>query len=130
MGNGDVNPKSFIPSFFFPLIAMIVGGVVAYYASEVTTASSLALIEGRSEALISRVSVIERWLERTEGNRFTSFDGDRLDRVFSSKLETHEKIPAHSDVLPRLARIETQLDRLRQEVDEMHRLTKSLVESP
>ena len=116
MVNGDATNKAPFP-LILPLISMVGAGLVAYFTSEISTASTLARLDGSIIAVSNRVAVIERWVERTEGNRFTNLDGQRLERYVQTEISQHEKLPAHSDIAPRLTRIETRLDAIQKEIE-------------
>jgi len=95
-----------------PLVAMVISAITAYFASQINQERRLGGIKGDITAIQLQIDVMNRWMDRTEKSRFTSRDGDNLSNFMSRRLDTHENLPAHGDIRPRLSILESQIKEL------------------
>ncbi len=66
--------------FVIPLVSAVLAGLVAYFATQIDRERQLTALQGTLDSLHLRVSILEKWVEKTEGNRFTNKDADSMEQ--------------------------------------------------
>ena len=95
-----------------PGLMIGLAALVAYFTAENQSAVQDARQQARIEVLDTRITILDNWRTLTESNRFSDVDGQRLRGDLTADIDRHAQIDGHSNVIERLARIETRLDAL------------------
>jgi hypothetical protein len=93
-------------------MSLVISAVVGYFSAQIQHERRESITSGKIHALEVRLDIIESWMNRTEGNRFTARDGENLDKALNARIRLHEQLAAHGVVASRLSSIETRLDNL------------------
>jgi len=89
-------------SWVLPVISLLAGVFGAYLSIQFTIESRISKLESTLAAKELRIAVIDKWVLRTEGNRFTLRDGRNLEQ----RIEQHIMRSGHGNVIERLAKLE------------------------